>query len=124
MADGLWRCVNPDHGDLDFRSPKGVCPECGAGDTERSRLRFILRRKVVHFDPPARPGEGRSVKACDGKPWGEGTMATGVPAAVTCPACRESAEFRKASESGEDEPGYAVPEAARKAEPAKAKPAG
>lgn len=115
MATRLWRCVNPEHGKHDFEAGRPVCPECGAGEDGRSRARFILPLKVVHFDPPAFPGVGRNVKACDGKPWGEGVMATAAPSAVTCPACMETGEYKAALAAAENDPAYAVPDRPGKA---------
>lgn len=95
----LWKCWNceDDRGNpgRDFEADGPVCPACGLDGRTPDGRDAVVARAVVHLDPPhpVRKAKGTGKRPCDGKPVGVG-MATGHPAAVTCPACRASAAFK------------------------------
>ena len=111
----LYRCFRCAARGRDFAAAEPRCPKCGADQADaETPPNTIARLETIHFDPPHpdwpagpdRPGKGTGKRACDGKPVntprkGEdvvGGKATGFADAVTCPACKESAEYKTASE--------------------------
>ncbi len=96
----LLRCQNENcstdkHGRLifDFQvedHEPPVCPTCGTDMRERPE--FIVRRKLMHYDPPhARlKGRGKNEAACGRTGWesDDRTGYTGDPGAVTCDRCK------------------------------------
>lgn len=101
MMANLYRCYNCENAQgligYDFTAAAPVCPKCGADGTTLEAAQKIVTRQAVHFDPPhgVLRDKGTGKRACDGKPTtGLGVHSTGVPTAVTCPACRESEAFK------------------------------
>lgn len=113
MATRLWKCFfcNPPKGH-DFEAEKPVCPKCGLdGDHPKSRG-AVAPRVVIHFDPPgAHPMFAENALACqpDKAVGAGGTMATGDPREVSCPACRRTAAFARALDLYETPEKYRVP---------------
>lgn len=104
---GLYRCHNPECDEdpmsrlmFDFEcdgSP--VCPKCGADPKNAHQRSLITKLEYVHFHVEDKNGPviGRGAKyriACqpDKKHLG---MATGEPSGVSCPACKETAEYKQ-----------------------------
>lgn len=80
-----------------------ACPECGL--TQKESQSHIVKREVIHFDPPHPKikGKGTNKRACDGRAI-QGGMATGAPSSVTCPNCKtKPAYINAAEESGDPE---------------------
>lgn len=123
----MFRCLNPtcctlkDQGIFHAEYPK--CPRCQTDAADPKFGRLIVRLTLVHFDPPTHvPGIGKNYRACDptvdiqAAQGGNGMpnpfhAGTGTPAAVTCPACKESAEFKAALATEEED----APQAAKAA---------
>jgi hypothetical protein len=99
----LWKCWNctDDRGNpgKDFAGTEPVCPGCGLDARTPDGKDAVVARATIHLDPPhpVRRNKGTGKRACDGKPVGTG-MASGVPDAVTCPACRATAAYRAAAD--------------------------
>ena len=83
----LFRCLSCEdpvsrRPGVEFEAVGPTCPTCGDAGVEL---------ECIHFDPPSgRPGKGLNHTACDpkirlGRPK---LVMTGMPAAVTCRACR------------------------------------
>lgn len=104
----LWKCWNchDDRGNpgKDFAAAEPVCPGCGLDARTPDGKDAVVARAVIHLDPPhpVRRNKGTGARPCDGKPVGVG-MASGVPAAVTCPACRATAAFGTLAEDPGDQ---------------------
>ncbi len=113
------RCQAKDKGKfLSNRPPqKAICPQCGIQEADPKFGKVIQRLVLVHFDPPTDiPSIGQSIRACQREkiiqaeelpngtpnPWHAGT---GCFEAVTCPACKETIEYKAAQASAEDEEG-------------------
>ena len=118
---GLWRCWNPRCTDgpkpgFDFEAAAvgdvGECPKCHVKSNDPRFGNLIVRRVVIHFDPPheAIDGATLAVCACDGKPRFPRKTSNAWPA-VTCPVCMQTPAFAaaKAAESAEVHPDFAVP---------------
>lgn len=93
-----WNCTNekglpgkPFEGDLP------VCP-CGVDGRLAEYKPYVVKREVIHYDPPHDVLKSRGVRkhACDGVEVGKGPMASGHPAAVTCPKCQATEAYRAA----------------------------
>lgn len=103
MAVLLWRCLNPSCATnpagmpgFDFQAPAPVCPKCKRDGRQRQFANFVHKIEVVHLHvaDAAGPdiGEGSMYRVvCGGSLFGK--RGTGVPAAVTCPACKASNEY-------------------------------
>lgn len=95
----LFRCYNCDGpGGIpgkDFEADRPECPDCGADPPT------VTERAVIHFDPPSGiRNRGANDAACSpGIRVGSGQQIhmTGVPSAVTCPACRATRLWRDAA---------------------------
>ena len=105
-----YRCYNcvGDNGTpgKDFEGDAPKCPACGVDAAGNPRLAgMIVALEVIHFDAPSPVrGVGVGFRACDPKkrlPDGDGmdkgTRFTGHPAAVTCPRCKASEAYLKAT---------------------------
>lgn len=64
---------------------------------------LISRIETIHYDPPHPKidGVGLNVMACKPKVQIFGHMATGVPSAVTCKACKETEVWKEHSKPTE-----------------------
>lgn len=123
-AHRLFRCMNcrdPNTGlsGREFEAPAGrpVCPHCGVGE-HHATAGLVVPLAVIHFDPPSgAPGKGKNYTACDprqligvfGVTPTAAFHATGVTSAVTCPACKETKEFRDAHAGAAADPMYDLP---------------
>lgn len=109
----LLRCLNMNcsrdpHGRPQFDfvledTAPPICPECQTD--MRQRPDFVIKRKLMHYDPPhpklANRGQGKA--ACGQGGWtpNAGIGYTGDPGAVNCPRCRETEAWKtNAVESG------------------------
>lgn len=87
----LFRCLccpGDDGKGLEFEANKQVCPTCGADGG------LVVELATIHYDPPSKwPNKGLNVAACDSKirVGQPGLMMSGLPAAVTCKACKLTA---------------------------------
>ena len=96
----MFRCLAcPDEAGKphEFTAEKPICPRCGLDGTQPRDAELILLLTVIHFDAPSRvPNRGVGYLACQpDTPLGRGHVATGLPAVVNCPACRETEAFTR-----------------------------
>lgn len=103
----FWQAASP--------SDPPKCPQCGLTTADPKFGEKIQRLVITHFDPPTEfPGLGWNHRACDKEksicaeegpngvpnPWHAGTGIVGV---VTCPACKETPEYKAALGVVEDD---------------------
>ena len=98
---GLYRCMNCDNPKglpgKDFEGPKEQCPDCGALPPS------VIERATIHFDPPSGIRDrGSNDAACNPglriHSGNQNMMMSGHPAAVTCPACKQTRLWKDAAE--------------------------
>ena len=104
----MYRChvCEPEANQLgtDFEANKPICPRCGTDGTNARFQKYITERVVLHFDAPTHiPDLGVGYIACNPSqrvPAGAHLRFTGDPGAVSCPACRATEAWVKASAKG------------------------
>lgn len=104
----LYRCQNSKcsddpHGRLifDFALPadqQPICPKCGT--SLKNEPLIVIRRKLIHFDPPhpVIGDRGQRCAACDpAVKWeaSDHVGFTGAPEAVTCLDCQATEVWKK-----------------------------
>lgn len=97
-----WNCLDDRNmPGREFEADKPVCPTCGLDPVKHPEGKGLLVEiKPCHFVPPhpVIKSRGTGKRACDGKPVGTASQpCTAEPPVVTCRACQQSDEFRKAA---------------------------
>ncbi len=97
-----YRCLNCSKSFASERAPEAprpTCPGCGVNpDQEPELASFIQPLETIHFDPP-HPivrFRGKGHLACNPARRVAGMRATGEPAVVNCPACRQTDAWKTA----------------------------
>lgn len=94
-------CSKDPHGRLifDFTLEDDQPPVCPSCETDmRERPEIVVRRKLIHYDPPHLKikGRGQSKAACGAAGWESSDRVgfTGEPGSVSCPQCRATEVWR------------------------------
>lgn len=113
----LHRCYNekcadkPGRPGHDFEDPAGKCDRCGVDPTDARHGGQVVKLTIVHLELPSdtSPRIGSGKLAC-GFVSPKVQRRTSEAAAVSCPACKASAEFAtvKAAQSDDVHPDYNV----------------
>src|SRR5689334_1163052 len=112
----LWKCYNPSCCDKpgvpghDFAAELPVCDACGTDARVPRFANLIVRRVVIHFEPPSHvEGMGAGHLACQPKADPQKYRRTGSAIDVNCPVCVATDAWRQAEKVAQMSPDHDVP---------------